>query len=447
MPSYCTGLDIFGNCMSCASGYVLVGITCAKQILHCASYAGSQCSACVPSHYLSADSTCVMLPPNCMKVGAAGDCQQCNPLSNQIDGKCILKVNYCTRYGATGDCVGCMDGYFLYQGTCSQLPFNCQKLDDDLNCVNCSLSSVLVNGICSTPVPNCFLYDSRGSCQSCRFLYYLSRYGLCVPYPSNCVSVDQLGNCLSCCEGAYLQSGLCTSYTAPDTNCQRYDPSANRCIQCAADLMYCVSCNRCVRLDPNCYSFSVYDFTLCTSCNVGFYLISNQCTSQPPGILQQTSAGIQCRPTYYLNGTSCFKNLSLTMPMSNRPQVRVIVSSADTSLTPGIPRINSNIFWKPANSVVGEYIGYRAPTVVMIEAIQLQGNGQDEWVTSFTLQFTNSEGSALRCFNNCIPIVGNTDSTGVVTVNLDYPIIASEIRLLPQTWQKAPSCRFEFLID
>jgi hypothetical protein len=294
-----------------------------------------------------------------------------------------------------GQCIGCSEGYFLYQGSCNQLPPNCQKVDDSLNCVSCSSTSILVNGLCSTPVPNCFLYDSRGSCQSCRFLYYLSRNGQCVPYPTNCVSVDQLGYCLSCCAGAYLQNGNCVSYSTPNTSCQQYDPSSNRCVRCATDLVYCVSCNRCVKLDPNCYSFSIYDFTLCTSCNAGFYLISNQCVSQPPGILQQTNGTLQCRPTYFLSGTRCFKNITLTMPMSSRNQVQSVYSSFDPTLRTGIPRIASNIFWRPVSRQNGEYIGYRTPTVVMIEAIQLQGNGENEWITNFTLQFTNSnsEGS------------------------------------------------------
>ena len=68
MPSFCTGLDIFGNCISCASGYLLSGTSCIKQILYCDSYNGTRCSNCVSGYYLLSDrSTCKIYPPNCMQ--------------------------------------------------------------------------------------------------------------------------------------------------------------------------------------------------------------------------------------------------------------------------------------------------------------------------------------------------------------------------------------------
>lgn len=242
----------------------------------------------------------------------------------------------------------------------------------------------------------------------------------------NCVSVDQLGNCLGCCPGSYTQNGQCVSFTRPDVNCEKYEASSNRCIQCASEYNYCVSCNRCVKMDPNCYSFSVYDYTLCTACNFGYYLISNECVNRPPGVLLGSGSSLACRPTYVPNNGKCFKNISLTTPLTSRPIIQTVFSSIDQALPLNIvPKINGSVSWKPAQVSNNEYIGYKTPTVALIEAIQIQGNGIDEWVESFSLEFTNGSGGKFRCFSNCAVIPGNKEAQTVQTISLDFPIAAN----------------------
>jgi hypothetical protein len=71
-----------------------------------------------------------------------------------------------------------------------------------------------------------------------------------------------------------------------------------------------------VALDPNCKSFSLTDYTVCTDCNAGFYLLSNKCINQPPGIDYIEKEVIYCLPTYVKSGNHCYKNTSLLSYMS-----------------------------------------------------------------------------------------------------------------------------------
>lgn len=185
----CLFANSLGQCLQCASGYVLIQYICYSQIPFCANYSTNSysCLYCLSGYYLY-NNYCVNYPNGCLSVNSQGNCNQCAQgytlLSN---GLCQLNINAnCTQYDpVSGKCLACRAGFYLDTGNnCQVLPNNCQTALSSGSCSQCISGYSLQNGICYQMVPNCNQY-SQGFCINCASSYYLFN-NLCYPYPNYC---------------------------------------------------------------------------------------------------------------------------------------------------------------------------------------------------------------------------------------------------------------------
>jgi len=99
--------------------------------------------------------------------------------------------------------------------------------------------------------------------------------------------------------------------------------------------------------------------------------------------------------------------------------------------------------WSSRHNRVGQWIQVDLNRVTKVTGIATQGRtNANQWVTKYKLQYS-SDGKSFNNYEGGKVFAANRDRNSVVKHNLQTPIIARYIRLLPQAWQGHMSLRME----
>ena len=164
---------------------------------------------------------------------------------------------------------------------------------------NSHLVSVTSQG-CRPCSSNCLKCSSLTVCTQCLGSFELLS-GQCSPCPVNCQTCSN-GVCSTCISGYYLDY---------QTNCQTC-PIIGTAVCTISSLQSCLSnywldnnAANCIACDPNCQQCS--STTKCSSCNQGYYLLSNytcaQCQTQCLSCADSSSCLLCANSTLYFNAT------------------------------------------------------------------------------------------------------------------------------------------------
>ena len=235
------------------------------------------------------------------QLGCQGHC-------SQISGNVICEEN------------GCKTGYYNLNGMCVQ----CSMISN--NCTNCNYV-LTSNGIKNFKCLDCLgglygdlrLSNEDGRCHTCKIDY-------CYECEYERGSMDS--KCKKCYENYYINSqGKCSKcYWKVNTEGSCYYCSdrtefsdRQKCI--CNDFYYTLNTNNqisCVKCPNNCSTCNydkINDLSVCTKCNEGYHLDSNQnciycqdetcadCNLNPPNTPTCTS----CKSRYYLIANKCYK--------------------------------------------------------------------------------------------------------------------------------------------
>ncbi|XP_028518871.1 lactadherin [Exaiptasia diaphana] len=99
--------------------------------------------------------------------------------------------------------------------------------------------------------------------------------------------------------------------------------------------------------------------------------------------------------------------------------------------------------WIPKSNTVGQWIQVDLLQLTRITAIATQGCAKcDEWVITYSLQYSD-DGTSFSDYEGGKTLPGNSDRSTVVKNNLDPPITARYIRLLPKKYKSFMTIRLE----
>ncbi|CAD8173047.1 unnamed protein product [Paramecium pentaurelia] len=259
--SPCETCDDQGACLTCISGYMVVGNDCQRCQSPCSQCSGElyKCTSCKqspPQHYYLSGQSCILCEFPCVS--------------------CISK-NICTS---------CNQGYYLNQSQyCIKCTEPCLDCNGPTNCLSCINQEYYIE-----------LGDNQ--CQ------------ICSNFDSNCLTCQAYNQCSSCKTGYYVQDDFIGSQFI--STCKK---CSSQCLTCSNDSNECVSCNN-IYQPPTCKqicnSSQFQDGLLCYSC-------ASQCQTCSLKSIQCLSCSINrispplcpCKETYFdLNGdcTPCISN-------------------------------------------------------------------------------------------------------------------------------------------
>jgi len=435
LPINCANVNAYGQCIACANNYILVGQTCALNILNCYSYNPNNglCLQCMNGYALSSDSlTCSLVVVNCQVFSPTGNCLQCangyylvnnycyslpqgcNQLNNQqlcigclsqytlYQNICLLTVANCLYYNQYG-CSQCVSYYYLSSYKCYAFPSNCLSFDSSaLRCFSCATGYTLNPStyICSKSafISNCLSYNSNSQCIACASRYFL-RQNTCIAYINYCVNVDLAGNCLSCSFGSVLQNGVCVASSGRSLNCLSYDANTQLCLVCMSGYSFCQSSGICLLNDPNCQIFSS-DGSSCVQCKSIYQLYQGKCLLYPTGLMVAPNGGLSCLSGYTLQNNSCFRSANSLTKLSQISGNFLFAYSSNAINS--IPIIGGNTYWSPSHSQLNEYIAFTVVSNKPQIIFQLGVKGsQQSWVSGYIIQFKNRPDAPFICWNSC----------------------------------------------
>lgn len=180
---------------------------------------------------------------------------------------------------STPGCLYCAAPYSLLpsNGTCfvCMVPncFICNETNLKV-CFTCSSGYTLSSNGC-IPQLGCLYTDINGTCTTCNNLYALSNSGACLPCQvvqgCSACNVQNLTICTQCQPGFFLSNGTCSPCPPLCISC-----NATACFNYSSSVLIiggevvigtCLPPCQCTQGDPY----------LCTSCELGYYLINGTC--------------------------------------------------------------------------------------------------------------------------------------------------------------------------
>lgn len=226
-------------------------------------------------------------------------------------------------------------------------------------------------------------------------------------------------------------------------NCLSFNQATSLCLICMTGYNFCSISGICVLADPGCLTFSN---GVCIKCQPSYQLFSGRCLQYPPGMIIAPNGGMSCAFGYSQQGNSCFRNNNELTTLSSRYNNFIFTYSSNGLKS--VPFIGGNTFWSPSRSQLNEYlsiqVGSGNPQIIF--QVTIQGNPQG-WVTGYVIQFKNSQNAPFICWNSCNQITGNSDGTSPSTLNLPHPIIATELRLYPVSWNNQINLQVELYFE
>lgn len=263
-----TGNSSNANCLSCYSGFNLMGGNCRQCsdlfALTCSISGSTTYSLSCVSGYTAALGICAACASNCLKcdISKAGSCDK---------GGCVTGFG---QLGASLLCIACFNG-------CSAC-----SLDPNI-CTACPQSQFLSNGSCGPCPKNCLSCSNAVQCITCQLGMAVLGSGACgVPPASPCVNFDINHNCIACDTGHLLVNGSCLVSLACN--------ATNTCTSCNFNqFLLNGSCLTCPSL-LNCASCSLTNPSLCFQCNIGFYLSTTSSCLQCPSFCSKCTSPTSC---------------------------------------------------------------------------------------------------------------------------------------------------------
>jgi hypothetical protein len=164
----CNTWDPFGKCLTCYSGYSIVGTNC---VLGGANYI-----------------TTFPNTPNCAQIGINGLCALCYNGYYAVNGICQAVNNLCNTWNPfSGVCTSCVSRYQLVGNNCvlgvtggpgNYQVLNCGRVSSSGMCQQCNNRYYLFNGYCNSVNPLCNAWNANtGACTTCFSGYSISGYG------------------------------------------------------------------------------------------------------------------------------------------------------------------------------------------------------------------------------------------------------------------------------
>lgn len=307
-----------GNCLSCFSGYVVLGTTCVSYVsidAQCQTWIGAVCQTCKTGYYIGSAGLCTSwaaVDPNCNFWGNTS-CSICNSgCYIATNGLCTLANANCATFDPTnGYCLTCYSGWVVSGTTCvsyASLDANC-KTWSGLVCQACNYGYYIsASGQCASWIaidPYCSVWGTT-SCSVCGTGYYIGSAGYCTSWSTidPYCSVWGTTSCSVCQNYYYIATPgrKCSSWKAIDPYCSTWGTTS--CAVCNGG--YTISNGICVQwstIDCNCNTWGT---TSCSICNYGFYIATSGgiCTSwqaiDPNCNTWGTSSCSVCKSGYYL---------------------------------------------------------------------------------------------------------------------------------------------------
>ena len=305
----CVVYENFSRCKTCKENYFLSSegrcvIFPTDSIVNCEVYvAAFVCGQCSQGYYLADKVSCLAVTPldNCQLYNTTtskSQCSECLPthyLSILSGYVCIARkvvINNCKTYNQTSElCLICNPGFVT--------------TDDKLQCLSM--------------IQDCKIYDPSNrytSALSCQFcvtgMTFNSTSGLCqVGTVANCLTYSKNNACFTCENTYYLSNSACLNHL-PIPKCVTYSQSAaNTCSTCVADSFNFnlpSTCTQIPNLIPNCNSYQ--SLTQCSKCALGYYLDSTYtcqliAVSLNCLVLDQSGACIQCKTGLVISKGLC----------------------------------------------------------------------------------------------------------------------------------------------
>lgn len=137
-----------GSCISCYSGFYLLGSVCKSECGPLSSYM---------SYGSNSTGTCVTCINNCQMCYSETICKTCIP------GYYLFTSDSSCRLSCPTN-----NGYYLASGNCTACITNCLECTSSSNsCTRCDSSTLLMNGVCQAGCGSTNFYQLNGQCYSC----------------------------------------------------------------------------------------------------------------------------------------------------------------------------------------------------------------------------------------------------------------------------------------
>lgn len=344
------------DCIYCKKDFYRSSLTSCVRIYtngvdNCVAYAGSSCSACDSTTYLTTTSppAClsVNLPliPSCSRYGSATVCTECSTGYYLSGNSCVpFSPKNCRYYNAMGVCTDCMpDNLLTSNRDCedagSQKVANCEIMLSPGRCSSCNfnyrLSLDTTACVSVARDMNCEVFSDDVLCQFCVTNFYLDpSTNSCIPLGlteiiNGCYRYSSKTSCVLCSAGFFLsQNGTCVQETFRIQGCLAKGLSDTNCVLCSNRVSPVPStvpgaagtCGGNFPTTANCLFSS--SPTTCIQCSSGFYFTSNSCrvllapnlSCYSYGIVNNATACVRCKAGTFLSNRACS---TITSPPAN----------------------------------------------------------------------------------------------------------------------------------
>jgi hypothetical protein len=280
------------TCLFCTSSQYFDGTFCQPCDPGCLSCANSAtfCTACPPSQHLTPSNTCITCLSSQYFNGT--NCQNCtSPCATCSAATTCLTCIAAHFLTPTNTCITCAAGEFFNGVGCSLCTSPCASCTiSATNCLSC------IPTYNKTPANTCIYcspsqYFTGSTCQACT-----SPCASCVTSATQCtVCIPSYhlktsnNTCIFCAQTQYFDGTLCQNCSL---NCLTCAGSFNNCTGCSSG-QFLDGNAQCVPCHSTCASCTSNSSSACTTCAIGFQLISNMC------------APLACDPGKFLNIALC----------------------------------------------------------------------------------------------------------------------------------------------
>ncbi|KAL4469881.1 hypothetical protein ABPG72_011102 [Tetrahymena utriculariae] len=359
------------SCTTCALGNFMSNNLCTQCHSSCAYCSGpnqNQCTVCLqPGYFISNRQNNICLP-----ICDQSQAQYVNLTINPLQQYCSQCSTLCQTCLDTQYCTSCISGYFLLENKCYKCDNSCQSCvgPGPNNCLVCSQPIYYISKqqnniciaqcdsnqsfyvdsqtnpnqkICQQCSMNCLICSSSIICNQCKQGFYLNgntcspcmqgyyqNGNQCLPCDSSCKICSGQGpySCIICSNSNYFISEAQNNLCVPQCmlNQAQYIDSTTNSLQ-----NYCRQCPK------NCQTCK--NGIICTSCQYGFFLSSNQCTL--------------CYQGYYLSGNQCIQCDSSCLSCKGPGPNNCIICSQPNSF---ISTIQNNICTSQCDLTQGQFI-------------------------------------------------------------------------------------------
>ena len=322
---------------------------------------------------------------NCLRFSSESQtCLQCESGHKLENNACVnvgsLKVENCISYTSEGKCAGCADGFILHDNICRELAtvVNCH-VHTQMQCLRCNsgyvlgdppevlrdlnadlfteliyeqynypvlFSAHLTQSMCrKINIANCKVLKTEDSCEECEVNFTLNSRNHCEENLNeqikNCKEYLNETECSLCSAYFYLENSSKCSPVSPVTNCAKYDPNYDRCLECIEGFWMDSTLNVCNKREikevANCSSLAI-NADMCDKCLTKFVKTNDgkSCVSYILNCQDYLIKADEVTGEYSMVCTSCiqgYKLINSQCEIFNIPNCQVLDLSNFTCTT------------------------------------------------------------------------------------------------------------------